>query len=74
MFESEREPSQFDDVDFEDIIRAKIIDKSKDKPKGSMLSQDGEGDSVKAEEFSPSWFNAENQRFDVDESDKNSSG
>jgi hypothetical protein len=72
MFESEREPSQLEEVDFDELIKAKIIDKSTDKPKGSAFKHEAESEGEKAEEFSPSWFNVQNQRFDVDDDDKDS--
>jgi hypothetical protein len=68
--DSEQDASSYPgEVDFDDLIRSKFIDRSKDKPAGQPTKEEG----PRMEECSPSWFNAPNQRFDSDAQPEESS-
>lgn len=64
MLDSQSDPSQLDPINFDELIKSKIIDKTNENPT-DVLRSDENG---RLEELSPSLFNAQNQRFESNES------
>ena len=61
--------SNIDEVDFESIIQTKMIDRSgvkREESRGNKSMQKLEYDEDN-HEISPSWFNIQNQRYDLEE-------